>query len=151
MNYPFLRVCSGHFIKGKPAALYEETNPDWVPSLNLGHGEKRSLATSSRHDRSAKQKRNGEEQDKGKVEREIIEIDRDHEVNSEEAAKSELEQVKDQLGAACVEISHLKNNLSVLALEEEACKANDKKVYFYSGIPSWDLLSKLFYVFEASS
>ena len=127
-NYPFLRVCSDHFIpakfsqpgtisvrgtvlyrassfiKGKPAALYEETNPDWVPSLKLGHGEKRSLPTSSRHDRavegSAKRKRNGKEQDKGEVEREIIEIDRDHEVNSEEAAESELEQVKDQLGAA---------------------------------------------------
>ena len=93
-NYSFLRVCSDHFIKGKPAALYEESNPDWVPSLKLGHGEKRSLAISSRHDRaverSAKRKKNGEEQDKGEVEREIIEIDRDHEVNSEEAAESEL-------------------------------------------------------------
>ena len=147
-NYPFLRVCSDHFIKEKPAALYEESNPDWVPSLKLGHGEKRSLATSSRHDRaverSAKRKRNGEEQDKGEVEREIIEIDRDHEVISEEAAESELKQVKDQLGAACVEISRLKNNLSVLALEEEAFKGNDKKVCFYTGIPSWDLFSKLF-------
>ena len=83
-NYPILRVCSDHFIKEKPAALYEESNPDWVPSLKIGHGEKRSLATSSRHDRavkrSAKQKRNGEEQDKGEIEREIIEIDHDHEV-----------------------------------------------------------------------
>ena len=63
---------------------------------------------------------------------------------SEEAAESELKQVKDQLGDACVEISRLKNNLSVLALEEEAFKGNDKKVSFYTGIPSWDLFSKLF-------
>ena len=34
--------------------------------------------------------------------------------------------------------------MSVLALEEEAFKGNDKKVCFYTGIPSWDLLSKLF-------
>ena len=63
---------------------------------------------------------------------------------SEEAAESELKQVKDQLGAASVEISHLKNNLSGLALEEEAFKGNDKKVCFYTEIPSWDLFSKLF-------
>ena len=52
--------------------------------------------------------------------------------------------MNDQLGAACVEISRLKNNLGVLALEEEAFKGNDKKVCFYTGIPSWDLFSKLF-------
>jgi len=31
------RICSRHFISGKPAALYDDTNPDWLPSLHLGH------------------------------------------------------------------------------------------------------------------
>ena len=31
------RVCSRHFISGQPAALYDQTNPDWTPSLHLGH------------------------------------------------------------------------------------------------------------------
>lgn len=31
-NYPYLRVCSDHFIKGKPSPLYDMSNPDWVPS-----------------------------------------------------------------------------------------------------------------------
>ena len=31
------RICSRHFISGKPAALYNDTNPDWLPTLHLGH------------------------------------------------------------------------------------------------------------------
>ena len=33
-NYQYTRVCSYHFISGKPSQLYDKTNPDWVPSLN---------------------------------------------------------------------------------------------------------------------
>ncbi|XP_050975629.1 E3 ubiquitin-protein ligase TRIM39-like isoform X3 [Labeo rohita] len=29
------RVCSDHFIQGKPSYLHDETNPDWAPSLKL--------------------------------------------------------------------------------------------------------------------
>ena len=34
------RVCSRHFKSGKPAKLYDVTNPDWLPSINLGHSKK---------------------------------------------------------------------------------------------------------------
>ncbi|XP_056632619.1 uncharacterized protein LOC130442486 [Diorhabda sublineata] len=30
------RVCSKHFITGKPAALEEYSHPDWIPSQNMG-------------------------------------------------------------------------------------------------------------------
>ena len=33
------RICSSHFINGKPASLEDETNPDWWPTLNLGHSK----------------------------------------------------------------------------------------------------------------
>ena len=32
------RICSRHFITGKPASLLDETSPDWLPTLHLGHG-----------------------------------------------------------------------------------------------------------------
>ena len=38
------RVCSKHFVSGKPADLLEDTSPDWLPSLNLGHSKSRLLA-----------------------------------------------------------------------------------------------------------
>ena len=31
------RICSRHFISGEPAALYDQSNPDWLPTLNLGY------------------------------------------------------------------------------------------------------------------
>ena len=36
-NYPYTRVCSDHFISGKPSSLYVCTNPDWISSINLGY------------------------------------------------------------------------------------------------------------------
>ena len=37
------RVCSRHFLSGKPAKLYEVTSPDWLPSINLGQSKKLSI------------------------------------------------------------------------------------------------------------
>ena len=31
------RICSRHFINGKPAPLQDESNLDWLPTQNLGH------------------------------------------------------------------------------------------------------------------
>ena len=31
------RICSRHFISGKPATLQDQNNPDWLPTLNLGN------------------------------------------------------------------------------------------------------------------
>ena len=33
------RVCSGHFVSGKPAATWDKHNIDWVPTLILGKKE----------------------------------------------------------------------------------------------------------------
>ncbi|XP_077539971.1 uncharacterized protein LOC144152546 [Haemaphysalis longicornis] len=32
------RVCSRHFISGRPAYAMTEEDPDWAPSLHMGHG-----------------------------------------------------------------------------------------------------------------
>ena len=31
-----LYVYGKHFINGKPSALYETTDPNWIPTINLG-------------------------------------------------------------------------------------------------------------------
>ena len=31
------KICSRHFVNGKPAPDEDETNPDWLPTQNLGH------------------------------------------------------------------------------------------------------------------
>lgn len=37
LNSKHIRVCGRHFITGRPAALFDVTNPDWAPSLHLGY------------------------------------------------------------------------------------------------------------------
>uniref|UniRef100_A0A8C6WW33 THAP-type domain-containing protein n=1 Tax=Neogobius melanostomus TaxID=47308 RepID=A0A8C6WW33_9GOBI len=60
-------VCSRHFIKGKPSYEMFDQDPDWAPSLHLGHGEpqsdspvkfekKRCMKTKRDEERMAKQK-----------------------------------------------------------------------------------------------
>ena len=51
-SYPYIRVCSDHFTSGKPVKLYDTTNPDWVPMLNLWHCEAKTGDSLSRHDRA---------------------------------------------------------------------------------------------------
>ena len=35
------RICSRHFLSGKPASLLEESSPDWLPTLN-GHSKQKN-------------------------------------------------------------------------------------------------------------
>ena len=56
-----LHVCGSHFILGGPAALFEPSNPDWTPSLNLGY-KKLSVISSpeSAGQQNARRKRGNE-------------------------------------------------------------------------------------------
>ncbi|KAJ8973109.1 hypothetical protein NQ317_006335, partial [Molorchus minor] len=42
------RICSKHFISGKPAHIKDTTNPDWVPSLNMGYQQKSATASAKK-------------------------------------------------------------------------------------------------------
>ena len=37
------KICSKHFISEKPAYLYDTNNPDWLPTLHLGHTKSSSV------------------------------------------------------------------------------------------------------------
>ena len=56
-----LHVCGSHFILSRPAALFEPSNPDWTPSLNLGF-KKLSVISSpeSAGQQNARRKRGNE-------------------------------------------------------------------------------------------
>ena len=54
------KICSKHFEGGKPAELYDVTNPGWLPTLHLGH-EKCATVTQddnvARHERATERNR----------------------------------------------------------------------------------------------
>ncbi|XP_064618204.1 uncharacterized protein LOC135482250 isoform X2 [Liolophura sinensis] len=59
-TYVYIRVCSDHFVSGKPSPLYSTESPDWAPTLNLGHDvveKPLSKRAAARHERYKEQKR----------------------------------------------------------------------------------------------
>ena len=44
-------ICSRHFIAGKPANLFDTTNPDWLPTQNLGYTKNTSPVSVARWER----------------------------------------------------------------------------------------------------
>ena len=57
-QYSNVRICSDHFVKGKPSSLYEQDDPDWAPSLRLGHSSvKDGTSAEDRHSRSLERNR----------------------------------------------------------------------------------------------
>ncbi|VEN53216.1 unnamed protein product [Callosobruchus maculatus] len=63
------RVCSKHFISGKPSELAEKLNPDWVPSVDMGYSISGSTAASKseRYERSIKRKKVSKTEEKEEV------------------------------------------------------------------------------------
>uniref|UniRef100_UPI00358E2535 uncharacterized protein n=1 Tax=Myxine glutinosa TaxID=7769 RepID=UPI00358E2535 len=46
------RLCHRHFQSGYPARLWDKNNPDWIPSLHMGHANGKS-PESARHEMAA--------------------------------------------------------------------------------------------------
>ncbi|XP_075541256.1 uncharacterized protein LOC142575627 [Dermacentor variabilis] len=59
-NDKYVRVCGLHFVKGKPANLMDDGNPDWAPSLRLGHGryDRTTVVASARYMRCKRRQQN---------------------------------------------------------------------------------------------
>ena len=54
-RYASIIICSRHFVSGSPARLFDETNPDWIPTLHLGYctGEQSEVVSLTlRYDRA---------------------------------------------------------------------------------------------------
>ncbi|CAN8004967.1 unnamed protein product [Ixodes hexagonus] len=54
-----VRICSIHFISGKPAYLMHDKHPDWLPTLKLGQGVRTKRSLRSFRSQRAKKERKG--------------------------------------------------------------------------------------------
>lgn len=134
------RVCSRHFILGKPSADYEHYKLDWVPTLHLGHGKTTSQSSVSVSERAAR-----------KVERRkrVAEIDFNERSAKLQIATSILpddvctpmdvdnntEGLLVELDIDCKECHHY---------TEKYFRGDDKKTNFHTGLPTFDILIIVF-------
>ena len=72
-QYPYVRICLDHFVKSKPP-LYEQGDPDWAPSPELGHSSVK-VGTSAQGRHSYLLKRNQQKEAFQKQEAKNMEVE----------------------------------------------------------------------------
>ncbi|XP_014674939.1 PREDICTED: uncharacterized protein LOC106815030 [Priapulus caudatus] len=165
------RVCSAHFISGKPSDLYKDTDPDWVPTVNMGYPTKDLDTPIVRHDRLKNRKENIKKRDAAMSLVELgtffdisgcdaeVDIDADTEPTDLELAQLEISRLSGKLQQANTENVRLQNDNIKLNEEKESLTGavhkmnastpvdfanDDGKVRYYTGLKSFVTLMALF-------
>ena len=158
------RVCGKHFVSGKAAKSWDKFNPDWVPSLNLGHnkslsGEKletglEAAAEREKRQRSRELKRaererlDGEQQleeetaeKKRKLDEPGLEI---RDVSFVECDGEQECEEETGIGTQTDEFDYLFACVPDKPFDEDWFTSDDEKVNFYTGLPGFDILKVVF-------
>ena len=165
---PGSRVCSVHFVSSKPTSLFDETNPDWVPSLRMGYEDNCSAQESScvryqRLEERRKRKRDLDAAEEAKRQREEGESEdlvsgvtcqTDESMTDLEAQAQSLEKQVQELRAELEitrkdnqamrsEVRNWKSLNAQLTLSPDILKDNPQLLKFYTGIPEWTIFMAL--------
>ena len=171
----FLCLCWPSFYKptffsilcgttGKPSALYDTTNPDWAPSLKLGHNKVDSCSVARDSERFARSVKRQEQKRKHDAAEALLQLGSpsDHTTQpvddecklSEAACQTDLE--GNVLSASQKELQRLLEENRTLKeqlansnkFDEGFFKDNDENVKHYTGLPSFAILVALFNFLE---
>ena len=159
------RICSRHFILGRPAALEDELNPDWLPTLNLGHSKVTAEKVVAAEERWERKKARDDFIARNEAARSLVLLGV---VTRNEAARSLVllgvvdsssqQEIKEGLGTqtdltsdmiaklqaelakSYSTIHSLKNKLEQTTPFREASLQSDEVVRFYTGLPNLKIL-----------
>ncbi|XP_060085335.1 uncharacterized protein LOC132564721 [Ylistrum balloti] len=177
-SYPYVRVCSEHFEKGKPSPLYPEDGLDWAPSLKLGHQKVTSLAIQTPL-RGNRMKQREEKKKSVEAAHSLLELfnqsrqdevpklddpEPDHEVTCESAdddyvnaqhvqtelSSDSISALESDYNRLTVENIELRQKLASMTISEEGLKDNDDKVKLLTGFASYHILMTVFSFLEPS-
>ena len=156
------RICSRHFISGKPAPLFDELNPDWLPTQNLAHSKvdsKKALISYERYQRKKARKARinaaaaAEIEDTTKVDdtadineaEDIEELTEEAETQTEETAE-DTTRLQAELNLAYEKIRTLEEKINHLApFTESAMQGkSDDYVQHYTGLPNVKVLMTVY-------
>ena len=149
------RICSRHFVTGKPAYLYDEKNPDWLPTLNLVCAKK---SKSSKKTTGRRKKARNEVATKMEVEQSLLLLG-DSEETAELHEPEVVEGVASQTDLSSANLQAMQEKLDererviedlttklmqrVAPFSEESLHS-DEIVEFYTGLPSIQVLKVVF-------
>ena len=150
------RICSKHFVSGRPPDLFNELNPDWLPTQNLGHSKTRTI-TASREDRyrrtRAKAARRRDKTTDCEVVGDSTEGDMleerltlfDKEVQTAENGE-EMDQLREELSQAYSTIHMLRDKVEKCADFSQAFmqRSPDDLIQHYTGLRNFQVLKAVF-------
>ncbi|XP_046560073.1 uncharacterized protein LOC124269100 [Haliotis rubra] len=127
----YMRVCSDHFVGGSPSALYQDTHPDWIPTLKLGYGKADNDNKGSRFSRLQERKEASRlrnlrfdlevEEELCEAESDTEPVDQEHDITPEQ----ELKSCKIEIDILKSENESLKNENNLLKKIVHKMKANN--------------------------
>uniref|UniRef100_I3JNH4 THAP-type domain-containing protein n=1 Tax=Oreochromis niloticus TaxID=8128 RepID=I3JNH4_ORENI len=136
-------VCSRHFHSGKPAYEMDQTNPDWVPTLHMGHSEIRtSHADRHRRRTQREQKKALGQICDGHVEAEVTGADAENADLRERQTEDQRPtidcvrcvQSRAEINRLLEENRKLKSLLDKTELNENFLQGDTEKVKYYTGL-----------------
>ena len=149
------RICSRHFISSKPADLYDSLNPDWLPTLHLGHNKiKLSASADSRYQRTLR-KRLCVASDAKNEDLEVPEKVYLTNVSCQtEETKYTISQLHSELLTSQDKITSLESALAlqtVVPFGKRAMEAaSENLIIHYTGLPNFKLLNTVFEFVESA-
>lgn len=145
-----------HFCHvGTPSKLYEETSPNWIPSLKLGWDAE--VPDSERYYRAEQRKRRRLDDDVEVVEEPTGTVEEEIDINTERvkmldvacetddclwmldkatevnALQTEVAQLKEEKRCLQAEVTYLKKRLQSSSLSAESLEEDKNKLKFYTG------------------
>lgn len=150
------------YFPGKPSSLYDHTNPDWAPTLNLGHGKvKQSASTSdsNRHKRSLVRREKKKSMDAATTilqpqhASEEVNDDDAMSTDSDSGTATQTDLNSETVSAMQAELQRLitenrtlkdKLNQEQNRFDENFFKNDQEKVKYYTGLPDFLTLNVLY-------
>ncbi|XP_047221977.1 uncharacterized protein LOC124868593 [Girardinichthys multiradiatus] len=166
LNLTHARVCSAHFLTGKPAQLFDSDNPDWAPSVSLGHtkvklAKKASAVRKVRIQRRSKKRRMYEAAESllqmsqclGPPDESGIEPLSDDDPPTDEPNTIQcqtditlplMDGMQCEIKCLTQENMDLRKSVQNSTYSEETFKGDNERVKCYTGLPDFTLLMLVF-------
>ncbi|XP_056637412.1 uncharacterized protein LOC130445669 isoform X1 [Diorhabda sublineata] len=142
------RICSKHFITGKPASLEDSLNLDWVPSVNMGYllGDLSTNVDSGQRKNKKKVKiQNKTEVVPSLADQQMETDEQKNQIEENNLFKNQICQTDidaEELSLLFVKISTYEDTIKTLrerAMCVENLENDDDKIKYYTGLPNYKL------------